>query len=172
MCPGSNRTGLGEAAQLITHEIKKSISFVLACVLRAVSQGSLDQRAGRTLLPSAMVGSNSLSQWEVSNPLVQTCLTSRGFETQGLDLQRPTRSCNVQARGQGSPQCGILFLRALVVQKGHLFLGPVLSVGTEGSEHGSKVSRRSSTLSSRATNPLHYASGLVPQTQVALSGCH
>lgn len=171
MCPGSNRTGLREAARLITREIKKSISVVLACMLWAVSQGSLDQWAGRTLLPSVMVASNSLSQWAVSNPLVQTCLTSRGFETQGLDLQRPSWSPNLQARGQGSPQGRFLFLRALVVQKGHPFWGPALSVGAEGSEHGSKAGRRRSTLSRRATNPLHTASGLAPLTQVPLSGC-
>ena len=121
---------------------------------------------------TAMVGSNSLSEWEVFNPLVQTCLTIRGFETQGLDLQRPTWLPRLQAGGQGWLWRRVPFLRAWAVQKGHPSWGPVLSGGTEGPEDGSKMGRRGSTLGSRATSPLHTASGLTPQTQVPLAVCH
>lgn len=40
MCPGSNRRGSGEAAQLITCEIEKSIGFVLVCMFEGVHRAA------------------------------------------------------------------------------------------------------------------------------------
>lgn len=172
MCPGSNRRGSGEADQLITFEIKKSIDFVLVCVFKGGHRAAWAMgRLGPSPAITVMVGSKSLSEWGVSNPLVLACLTIREFETQGLNLQGPTWLPRLELEDRTGCSTGSCFLY-LEVQNGHPLWRAVLYHGTEGPEGGRKLGRRGITLGSRATNPLHTAFDLAPQTQIPLSVCH
>lgn len=139
MCPGSNRRGSGEAAQLITSEIKKSIGVV--CSKDSTGQPGPMGRLGSSAI-SVMVASNSLSEWEVSNPLVLACLTIRGFETQGLNLPGPTWWPRLGLEDRAGCSTGSHF-SYLEVKKGHPLWTPALYHSTEGPEDGRKLGRES-----------------------------
>lgn len=142
-----------------------------ACLRESTGQPGPMGRLGPSSAITVMVGSNNLSQWEVSNPLVLACLTIRGFETWGLDFQGPTWLPRLELEDRTGCSTDFHF-SDLEVQKGHPLWRPVLYHGTEGSEDGRKIDRKGSTVGSRATNPLQTAFGLAPQTQVLLSVCH
>lgn len=123
--PRKQQKRLGEGCP-VNHLWNKKVPRL--CPRMCVAGGLMGQPGPMDRLDSppaitAMVGSNSLSEREVSNPLVQTCLTIRGFETQGLDLQRPAWSPRLQAGGQGWLPRRLLFLRAWGGAKGTSLLG-------------------------------------------------
>lgn len=129
------------------------------CSREAKGQPGPMGRLGPSSAITVMVGSNSLSEWEVSNPFVLACLTIREFETQGLNLQGPTWLPRLELEDRTGCSTGSHF-SCLEVQKGHPLWRPVLYHGTEGPEDGRKLGRRGITLGSRATSPLHSAFGL------------
>lgn len=174
MCPGSNRRGSGKAAQLITCEIKKSLGFVLACALRGGSWGSLDQWTGWTLhLPSQRWWGQTASQsGKFPTPWYRLAWLFGDLKPRVLICKDPLGLPGCKLEDRAGFHVGSRFSELGEVKKGHPFWGPILSGGTEGPEDGHKMSRRGSTLGSRATSPFHTASGLAPQTQVPFSVCH
>lgn len=108
------------------------------CLRESIGQPGLMGRLDPSPAIAAMVGSNSLSEWEVSNPLVLACLTLRGFETQGLGLQGPTWLPRLELEDRTGCSTGSHFSE-LEVQKGHPQWRPVLYHGTEGPEDERKA---------------------------------
>lgn len=94
------------------------------CLRESIGQPGLMGRLDPSPAIAAMVGSNSLSEWEVSNSLVLACLTLRGFETQGVGLQGPTWLPRLELEDRTGCSTGSHFSE-LEVQKGHPQWRPV-----------------------------------------------